>query len=46
LLSGTITGQKQPSHHDDDEDDTDDDVEKQFASTLSPRTPRDTIRYS
>ncbi|XP_071164102.1 centrosomal protein kizuna-like isoform X8 [Mytilus edulis] len=45
LLSGTMSGQKQPSYHDDnddDEDDTDDDVEKQFASTLSPRTPRET----
>lgn len=47
LLSGTMSGQKQPSYHDDnddDEDDTDDDVEKQFASTLSPRTPRETSR--
>lgn len=42
-----MSGQKQPSYHDDnddDEDDTDDDVEKQFASTLSPRTPRETSR--
>ena len=41
LLSGTMSGQRIPSHHDNEEDDTDDDVEKQYASTLSPRTPRD-----
>ncbi|KAK3092900.1 hypothetical protein FSP39_008587 [Pinctada imbricata] len=47
MLSGSV---KQQAHHiDDEEEDTDEDVEKQFASTLSPResssgkpTPRST----
>lgn len=40
LLTGTLQ-QKQPMVHvdDGDSDNTDDDVEKQFASTLSPRDP-------
>ncbi|XP_060070602.1 centrosomal protein kizuna-like isoform X2 [Ylistrum balloti] len=38
MLSGTMSSQnRQPAHVDDE--DTDDDVEKQFASALSPRDP-------
>ncbi|XP_046575608.1 LOW QUALITY PROTEIN: centrosomal protein kizuna-like [Haliotis rubra] len=37
MLSGTMNSQ--PSTHIEEEEDTDDDVEKQFASVLSPRTP-------
>ncbi|CAG2235322.1 unnamed protein product [Mytilus edulis] len=41
LLSGTMSGQKQPSYHDDnddDEDDTDDDVESSSHRLCLPRT--------
>ncbi|XP_069118580.1 centrosomal protein kizuna-like isoform X2 [Argopecten irradians] len=42
MLSGTMTSQSRQPVHVDDED-TDDDVEKQFASALSPRDPPSTI---
>ncbi|ESO94328.1 hypothetical protein LOTGIDRAFT_232557 [Lottia gigantea] len=40
MLSGTRTTSH---HHGNDEEDTDDDVEKQFASVLSPRTPKKSV---
>ncbi|XP_033735492.1 centrosomal protein kizuna-like isoform X2 [Pecten maximus] len=42
MLSGTMSSQNRQHVHVDDED-TDDDVEKQFASALSPRDPPSTI---
>ncbi|OWF53393.1 centrosomal protein kizuna-like isoform X2 [Mizuhopecten yessoensis] len=42
MLSGTMSSQNRQQAHVDDED-TDDDVEKQFASALSPRDPPSTI---
>ncbi|XP_071079822.1 centrosomal protein kizuna-like [Haliotis cracherodii] len=39
MLSGTINSQRSRPLEEEEEEDTDDDVEKQFASVLSPRTP-------
>lgn len=45
LVSGNQAAQRLvPDHHDDDTDDSDNDLEKQFVSTLSPRSHASTIK--